>query len=203
MSTAEAFTAWSAQVPTSAALVDALAVGVGLLVVRLVLGLLMAAHGAQKLLGWFGGPGLDATAGFFEQIGFRPGRRFAALAAGTEIASGVLVAVGLLGPVGPALMLSVMIVAAVSVHWRHGVFAQRNGIEVALLYGAAAFALGLTGPGLLSLDAALGIATLWTTRLAVAALAIGIVGGIVNLAARRPAPAAPPADAGPATVPSR
>src|SRR5205823_3541045 len=83
----------------------------GLLVARLVLGLLMAAHGAQKLFGWFGGYGLTGTAGFFEQLGFRPGRLFAAAAAVGEVVSGVLVALGLFGPVGPALMLSVMIVA--------------------------------------------------------------------------------------------
>ena len=187
MTTLEPYAAWPAQVIA----LNALAVSAGLLAVRLVLGLLMAAHGAQKLLGWFGGHGLGATAGFFEQLGFRPGRLFAALAAGTEVASGLLVALGLLGPVGPALMLSVMIVAAVSVHWQHGVFAQQNGIELALLYGVAGFALALTGPGLFSLDAALGIAGLWTTRLAVGALALGIVGGVANLAARRPAPASP------------
>ena len=187
MSPLEPYAAWPAQVIA----LNALAVSAGLLAVRLVLGLLMAAHGAQKLLGWFGGHGLGATAGFFEQLGFRPGRLFAALAAGTEVASGILVALGLLGPVGPALMLSVMIVAAVSVHWQHGVFAQQNGIELALLYGVAGFGLALTGPGLFSLDAALGIAGLWTTRIAVGALALGVVGGVVNLAARRPAPASP------------
>jgi putative oxidoreductase len=90
----------------------------GLLVVRLVFGSLMAAHGAQKLFGWFGGHGLAGVAGFFESLGFRPGRLFAWAAAVTEIVSGVLVALGLLGPVGPALMVAVMIVAAVTVHWR-------------------------------------------------------------------------------------
>lgn len=112
----------------------------------------MAAHGAQKLLGWFGGHGPAGTAGFLEQLGFRPGRVFAALAAGTEIVSGLLVALGFLGPVGPALLLSVMIVAGISVHWKHGLFAQANGIELALLYAAVALALALTGPGLFSLD---------------------------------------------------
>jgi putative oxidoreductase len=186
MSTAEPFTSWSAQVLAF----NALALSAGLLVARLVLGLLMAAHGAQKLFGWFGGYGLAATGGFFEQLGFRPGRLFAALAAGTELASGALVALGLLGPIGPALMLSVMIVAGVSVHWKHGVFATTNGIELTLLYAAAGFALALTGPGLFSLDAALGIAPLWTSRLVLGALVAGIAGGVANLAARHPAPTA-------------
>src|SRR5689334_24478826 len=94
---------------------------VGLLMVRVVVGLLMAGHGSQKLFGWFGGYGLSGTGGFFEGLGFRPGRLFAAAAGAAELVGGLLVALGLLGPVGPALILSVMLVAAVSVHW-HGVF---------------------------------------------------------------------------------
>lgn len=165
----------------------------GLLVARLVLGLLMAAHGSQKLFGWFGGYGLAGTAGFFESLGFRPGRLFAATAALTEIGSGLLIALGFLGPVGPALMLSVMIVAAVTVHLKHGVFAASNGIEMPLLYGVGALALALTGPGLFSLDTVLGLDTLWTPAYSLVALAVGIVGGVGNLALRRPAPLTPAA----------
>lgn len=161
----------------------------GILLARVVFGLLMAAHGAQKLFGWFGGYGLAGTAGFFEALGFRPGRFFAATAAGTEVAAGLLVAFGLLGPVGPALFLSVMIVAAVTVHWQHGVFAQNNGIEMPLLYGVAGIALALTGPGAYSLDAAFGLTSLWTPAAAWAALAIGALGGVANLAIRKPASA--------------
>lgn len=161
----------------------------GLLLARMVFGLLMAAHGTQKLFGWFGGYGLAGTAGFFEQLGFRPGRWFAATAAATEITAGLLVAAGLLGPVGPALIVSVMIVAAATVHWPHGLFAQNNGIELPLLYGATAAALALTGPGLYSLDAALGLASLWTPAIAWSVLALGALGGFANLALRRHAPA--------------
>ena len=85
-------------------------------------------------------------------------------------------------------MLSVMIVAAVSVHWGHGLFAGTNGIEIPLLYGAGALALGLTGPGLFSLDTLLGIDHLWTPALNLVALAVGAVGGVGNLLARRSAP---------------
>ena len=166
---------------------------VGLLLARAVLGLMMAAHGSQKLFGWFGGHGLAGTAGFFETLGFRPGRAFAAAAAGTEIASGLLVAAGLLGPIGPALMLAVMIVAAISVHWAGGLFAMSNGIEMPLLYGTGATALALTGPGAYSLDTLLGLAPAWTPRMAWAALAVAVVGGAVNLALRRPAAPAPAA----------
>jgi putative oxidoreductase len=159
----------------------------GILVARLFLGLLMAAHGSQKLFGWFGGYGLDGTGGFFASLGFRPGRLFAMLAGATELGSGILIALGLLGPVGPALMLSVMIVAAVSVHWQNGVFASANGIELPLLYAVGAVALALTGPGRFSLDAVLGLDTLWTPALTGTVLAAGAIGGLGNLTLRRPA----------------
>jgi len=158
----------------------------GLLLARLVIGPLMAAHGTQKLFGWFGGYGLTGTGGFFEGLGFRPGRFFAATAAAAEITGGVLLTLGLLGPIGPALMISVMVVAAVSVHWPN-VFAQSNGIEVPLLYGATAAALALTGFGAYSLDNVLGLNQVWTPALTWIVLGIGVLGGIANLGLRRPA----------------
>jgi putative oxidoreductase len=157
----------------------------GLLLVRSVVGLLMAGHGAQKLFGWFGGYGIDGTGAFFESIGFRPGRLFAAIASLVELAGGALVTLGFLGPVGPAALLSVMIVAAVSVHWPHGVFAGSNGIEVPLLYAVTGAGLALSGYGGYSLDALLGLTPVWTPGLTFAILAAGILGGVVNLLLRR------------------
>src|SRR5438270_9315523 len=158
----------------------------GLLIARLVLGLLMAGHGAQKLFGWFGGHGLAGVSGFMEQLGFRPGRPFALAAALGEVVSGLLVALGFLGPIGPAIMLSVMIVAAVTVHWRNGVFVASNGIEVPLLYAAGAIALGLTGPGSFSLHALLGLTAPWTPLVTWTILILAVAGGIGNLPLRRP-----------------
>jgi putative oxidoreductase len=160
----------------------------GLLLARIVIGALMAAHGAQKLFGWFGGYGIAGTGGFFEGIGFRPGRLFATAAGVTEFGSGLLLALGLFAPFAAAAMLSVMIVAAGSVHWEHGLFASSNGIEVPLLYGVIAASLALTGPGAYSLDAVLGLAPFWTAGVVVAALALGVLAGIGNLAARKTAP---------------
>ncbi len=173
---------------------DAAAASTGLVIARVFLGFLMAAHGAQKLFGWFGGHGLAGTGGFFDTLGFHPGRRFAAAAGTTEFAGGLLTALGLLGPVGPALMLSVMIVAAVSVHAKHGVFASTNGIEMPLLYAVAGVTLALTGTGPFSLDTLLGLEAPWTPGVALAALGVGILGAIGNLLLWRPAPAAPAAE---------
>jgi putative oxidoreductase len=166
-------------------LTDAVTFSSGLVIARLVFGSLMVAHGTQKLFGWFGGHGLAGTGGFFETLGFRPGRAFAAAASVTEIAGGLLLALGFLGPVGPALIISVMLVAAISVHWQNGLFAASKGIEVPLLYAAGAISLALTGPGLFSLDAALGLTSLWTPGIVWAAIGIGVGGGIVNLGLRR------------------
>jgi putative oxidoreductase len=157
----------------------------GLLIARLVFGLLMAAHGTQKLLGWFGGYGLAGTGGFFESLGFRPGRFFAGIAAISEVAGGLLVATGFLGPIGPALVLAVMVVAALTVHAQHGLFAATNGIEVPLLYATAVVSLALIGPGSYSLDAVLGLDSLWTPALVWSVLAAGAIGGVLNLGLRR------------------
>ena len=162
------------------------------LIARVMIGLLMTAHGAQKLFGWFGGHGLKATGEFFGKLGFEPARLFATAAALGEFTSGLLIALGLFGPVGPAILLAVMVVAAISVHWKGGLFATTNGIELPLLYSIAAVRFALPGPGGYSLDAALGLQWVWTPKVIWVALAIGVLGGVVNLALRR-RPASPAA----------
>lgn len=164
---------------------------IGLLLIRLIFGLLMAAHGTQKLFGWFGGYGLAGTGGFFEGLGFRPGRMFATAASLSEFVGGLLLALGFLGPVGPALILAVMLVASISVHWRNGIFATTNGVEVPLLYATAVVAVALIGYGRYSLDYWLGLVTLWTPGLIGLALAVGVLGGIANLLLRKRPPAEP------------
>jgi putative oxidoreductase len=160
----------------------------GLFLIRVVLGLIFAAHGAQKLFGWFGGYGLTGTGGFLEQLGFRPGKRYATAAALSEFTGGLLFALGFLGAVGPALIVSVMIVAIVTVHRKNPFFVATNGIEHPLIFATVAVGIALTGPGRYSLDYAVGDYRLLTPTVTWVILAIGIIGAFANLATRRPAP---------------
>jgi putative oxidoreductase len=159
---------------------------VGLLILRLVVGLTLAAHGAQKLLGWFGGYGLSGTGQFLEQLGFRPGRLQAAQAGLAELLGGLFLAAGFLTPAAAAAVVAVMLVAAVSVHVAKGFFATGGGYEYTLVLGGAAVALAFTGPGAISVDRAFGIGWSGATW-GLAALATGLIGGTVPLLARRTA----------------
>jgi putative oxidoreductase len=159
---------------------------IGLLLLRSVVGLTLAAHGAQKLFGWFGGYGLDGTGGFMETLGFRPGRRQALMAGLVESGGGLLLALGFLTPVAAAAIVAVMLVAVVSVHLKAGFFVTGGGYEYNLVIGIAAVALAFTGPGALSLDALFGLplsGALWGTG----ALIAGLAGGAIPLAGRTPA----------------
>src|SRR5258706_1041260 len=102
---------------------------IGLLILRLVVGLALAGHGTQKLFGWFGGYGLTGTAGFLEQLGFVPGRRNALFAGLAETAGGLLLALGLATPIAAAMIVAVMVVAAVSVDFEDGFFSCNQGFE--------------------------------------------------------------------------
>jgi putative oxidoreductase len=163
---------------------------IGLLIARLVLGLGLSAHGAQKVFGWFGGHGLGGTGAFMESLGFRPGKLFALAAGLGELGGGLLTALGFLGPIGPSLIVLVMVVAMVTSHWSHGFFAHSNGIELPLLYLAGGVALAATGVGAYSLDAVLGLNMLWQPRYELFAVAAGLLLGFATLALRRPRPAA-------------
>ncbi len=167
----------------------------GLLIARFILGLALGAHGVQKLFGWFGGYGLKGTGGFFESLGFRPGALFALAAGLGELGGGLLTAAGLFGPIGPALIILVMLVAIFSVHWTHGFFAQANGIELPLLYLTAALTLAFAGTGAYSLDGLLGLATLSQPATAWIAIALAVGLALTNLALRGPAPATARANA--------
>ena len=162
---------------------------IGLLILRLVVGLVLAAHGAQKLFGWFGGYGLAGTGGFLEQLGFRPGKLHAFLAGLAEFGGGLLLAAGLVTPLAAALIIAVMVVAAGSVHLSKGFWFTNGGYEYHLVLVAAALALAFTGPGTYSLDAAQPLALGGVTG-GLGALVVGTVLGVGALLSRRlPAPA--------------
>lgn len=150
---------------------------IGLLVLHAVVGLAFAAHGAQKLFGLFGGHGIEGTAGFFEQIGLRPGKLHAWASGIAEFGGGTLIALGLFVPFAAAALIAVMVAAVLTVHLQNGFFNTENGYEYNLELIAAAFALAAIGAGEWSLDAAFGL-DLAGTAWALGALGAGILGGV-------------------------
>jgi putative oxidoreductase len=161
----------------------------GLLLLRMAVGLTFAAHGTQKVFGWFGGHGPDATGQFMEAMGFTPGRRHALAAGYIELVSGLLLAVGFLTPLAAALIASVMVVAVATVHGKNGFFVMSGGYEYNLVLSVAALTLAFTGPGALSLDHAAGFARegiAWGLGAAV----VAVLGAAGQLAQRQPVPAA-------------
>ncbi|HLJ83804.1 MAG TPA: DoxX family protein [Candidatus Eremiobacteraceae bacterium] len=156
-----------------------------LVIARLIIGLGIFAHGTQKLFGWFGGYGIKGTGDFMETLGFRPGAAFAVLSGLGESGGGVLTLLGLLNPIGPALIVMVMITAIGSVHIKKGFFTSDGGWELNSMYIAVALLIALIGPGAYSIDAALGITFLAGAQIAWIALGAAVVIGLLNLAMRR------------------
>lgn len=130
----------------------------GLLVLRIVLGIIFMGHGAQKLFGWFGGPGMKGVAGWLGSMRLRPAAFWAWVAALSEFGGGGLLVLGFLWPLGSLGIIATMITAIAYVHAPKGLWNTAGGYEYPLVIIAAAFALGLTGPGAYSLDAMLGFA---------------------------------------------
>jgi putative oxidoreductase len=164
----------------------------GLLLLRLVLGLTFAAHGSQKLFGAFGGPGLRGAAEYLGGLGYRAPLAMAFVAGSFEMASGILLACGLLTPLA-ALTIAVLMLNAIGAELlRNGFWVRFGGCEYALLIWTIAVALAATGPGQLSLDAALG----WSDELSGGWWALGVAALSLILASatlvlgRRPGAAA-------------
>ena len=129
----------------------------GLLLARMVFGSLMAAHGAQKLFGWFGGHGLEATGGFFTSLGLEPGYLLALLAGSAEFFGGLALVFGLLVRPSAAALAFTMLVAIFAVHFEGGLFLSNNGYEFALALLAASVALLFNGGGRISVDGLLAM----------------------------------------------
>ncbi len=165
----------------------------GRLLLRVTVGALFVGHGTQKLFGWFGGHGLDATANMFDSLGMRPGNRNAIAAGVAEAGGGAALAAGFATPLAAATLTSVMLTAIHRVHLKNGPWLTNGGYEYNLVLIAAVLALAEVGPGELSLDHALGQERSgpgW----ALIALALGVAGSVgAHIAAEStPAPPAPP-----------
>ena len=152
------------------------------LLMRVMLGGMIAAHGLNK---FFGGGKIAGTTAWFDSMGMRPAKANALMAATTEVGAGVLLIIGLLTPLACAALVSLMVVAIITVHYKNGffVFNPGQGIEYCLVVAVMAVALGGLGAGKFSVDHA---AKVWTLRpsagLAVAAV-VGIGGALLQLAA--------------------
>jgi putative oxidoreductase len=153
-------------------------------VLRLVVGLFFMGHGAQKLFGSFGGHGLQGTGQFFESLGFRPGRTHAQLAGTSEFLGGLLLALGLITPLGALLVISVMTVAIITVHAKNGPWVTDSGYEYNLVLIAVAFAIA-AAPGAWSIDQAIGLDEVHGSAFALGALGLGILSGIGAVIAAR------------------
>ena len=162
-----------------------------LLGTRLVLGSYLAVHGAQKLFGSFGGPGLDRVAQGFEHMGLTPGRPMAILAGATELGGGILTATGIADPLGPIAIVGVMSVASTT-HRANGALAAKGGFELPLTNLAAAASLAVTGPGRFRLGPSLPASLVRPVVVAGAALATLSLSKLLGATPQPAAPAAEP-----------
>jgi putative oxidoreductase len=156
----------------------------GLLIIRLVVGLTLAAHGSQKLFGWFGGGGLAGTGAFFEnRLQFRPGRTHALMAGACEFGGGLALALGLFTPLAAAVVVGVMVVAGWAAHRQNGFFITKGGYEYTVILAGVAAGLAFAGPARFSVDRALGWhldGPVW----GVVAVLFGVVAGAGVMAGR-------------------
>ena len=159
---------------------------VAFLILRLVGGLTLAAHGSQKLFGWFGGPGPTKLAQGFQAQGLKPAWLWVSLVILGEMGGGLLLALGLLTPLGAAGGFGAMFMAIFKSHWKNGFWNSKRGLEFPLALLAIAIAIGLAGPGAYSLDAFLGLKLAEPLSFGVLALAAVIV-DVIGLLLSRPA----------------
>ncbi len=126
---------------------------VGLLIIRVIVGLIMAAHGSQKLFGWFGGYGVKGTGGWLASIGIKPGALAAIVVGLVEFVGGLMFVAGYLTFVVGILIALAMLVAMFKVHIKNGLFMSTNGIELTLILAAITIGIAFTGAGDISVDA--------------------------------------------------
>ncbi len=125
----------------------------GMLILRVVVGLILFGHGAQKLFGWFGGGGLNGTAGMMGSLGMHPAGFWAFMAGLCEAGGGLLLALGLFNPLGSLGIIAAMLTATIKVHWTKGLWGSKGGYELPLTNIVVALAVAIAGPGAYSVDA--------------------------------------------------
>ncbi len=162
------------------------AVDLGLLVLRVLVGVTFSLHGFQKLFGWFGGGGPSATASWFRSLGFGDGRVAALMAGASEVGGGLGLALGLLTPVAAAAMIGTMTTAAFVNNAAKGFWSAGNGWELNGYLIVVPFSVTITGPGAYSLDAVVGFEGLSGPIAAIIVLAVGVGLGSVRYATRQP-----------------
>jgi putative oxidoreductase len=155
-----------------------------LLILRVVTGLTLAAHGSQKLFGWFGGGGFKGTVGMTTRMRMRPATFWAVMVIMGEFAASLLLVLGLLSPLGSLGVIAAMLVAIISAHWPR-FFSTNHGSEFPLLILVNALAIGISGPGAYSLDALIGLSLPEPATLLVG-LALVIVATVVVFTTRTP-----------------
>jgi putative oxidoreductase len=164
---------------------------IGRLFLRLVVGGYFFGHGTQKLFGWFGGHGPDATGQFFENLGLRPGKRHAIAAGAAEAGGGSLLVLGAATPLASSVLIATMLTAIHRVHLKNGPWVTEQGYEYNLVLIAAVTALAETGPGSPSIDDARGSQT-YGPKWAALSLVLGALGAIGAKAVADAAPAPEP-----------
>lgn len=148
-----------------------------LTLLRILIGALFIGHGAQKLFGWFGGPGMEGHTGFMRSLGLQPASLWAWFSALGEFVGGLLLVLGLLTPVGAAAIIASMLMAIIKVHWQNGLWNTEGGFEFNLVLIANALLIGFAGPGLYALDNAINLP--WSQP---ALFIISLVAAIIGVA---------------------
>lgn len=161
---------------------------IAMLVLRIAVGAVFVAHGLQKLLGWWSGPGWEGWKGFVAYLGPKPTLFWASISLVAELGGGIALILGLLVPLAAAGLVAQTLVLLVRIHWPNGFWTSAGGVEFPLALGAGAFAVQLLGPGAWALDMVLAVDVLYEPSVRWSLLVVALAGALVAILWRAPAP---------------